>query len=131
MNIVVFFVIYVLQLGITWPTFWRTCKGLDIHTFLLYMGHHAFDVFLFWSFLFLNTRNEYMIHILLVTVVLAHWAIYNNKCILTVYMNRFCGYNEGDWLDSLKNRLGLRNTSEYFHFIWLGVLVVYDVFLLV
>lgn len=42
-------------------------------------------------------------------------------------MNRECGYPEEQWLDSLKNMLGLRSFNENFHFIWMFALTIQDV----
>jgi hypothetical protein len=47
-----------------------------------------------------------------------------------VEMNHQCAYDPSLWLDSLKNRLGLRAFSEYFHFIWLGLTIVYDTYIM-
>jgi hypothetical protein len=43
-------------------------------------------------------------------------------------MNRECKYPEEQWLDSLKNMIHLRDFSEYFHFIWIGGLLIYDIY---
>ncbi len=125
MNLSYFILVYFLQLALTLPRFWRTCR--QPQPWLLYFSHHALDVFLFWSPVFLRTRADYLAHAVLVLLVGAHWFLNNNKCIMTTWMNRRCGYSEGDWLDSLKNMFGLRERSEWFHFIWLGLLLGWDV----
>ena len=61
-------------------------------------------------------------------IVALHWITNDNNCIATEYMNRLCGYKEDQWLDSLKNMFDLRKYSEYFLFIWLGLLAVHDVY---
>ncbi len=124
----VFLGVYLLQILVTLPTFYATCASKSAETWLLYFLHHALDVFLFWSFLFLTEPIEFVLHFLLAIAVAVHWFQNNNTCILTVYMNRMCGYDARDWLDSLKNRLGLRAVSENFHFIWIGLLLVQDSF---
>jgi hypothetical protein len=123
-----FILVYLLQVSLTFPNFYRRCTHLSVPSVLLYFAHHLVDVFLFWSFLFLTSRAEFTLHFVLVLIVAAHWFTYNNRCIATVTMNRMCGFPEGDWLDSLKNRLGLRNLSEHFHFIWVGLLIVQDLY---
>ena len=61
-------------------------------------------------------------------VVAIHWFSYGNRCIATVEMNRQCGYPESEWLDSFKNRLGLRSLiGDNFHFLWIGGLVAWEV----
>lgn len=124
----IFFLIFIVQIVITIPHFVKTCKSKSLYTWLLYIAHHAFDVFLFWSFLFLTTKLEFTVHLTLLIVTVIHWFTYDNKCIITVLMNRECGYPEYQWLDSLKNKLGLRGVNEYFHFIWMAALAVQDVF---
>ena len=130
MRYIPFLIVYFIQLALTFPKFQATCDRKTLYSYSLYFIHHLLDVFLFWSFLFLTTRTDYLLHILLVVIVAIHWLTYDNLCILTVIMNRQCGYPDEMWLDSLKNMLGLRTFSEYFLFIWLGVLVAYDVFML-
>ena len=97
-----------IQIFATFPKFKNTCKNPGIQTWLLYFAHHALDVFLFWSVLFLTTRTEFFLHLLAVIIVGIHWFTYDNKCIATVIMNRMCDYPDSEWLDSLKNMFGLR-----------------------
>jgi hypothetical protein len=128
MNTLYFILVYFLQLALTAPRVRRTCR--QPQPWLLYFAHHALDVFLFWSPVFLRTRPDYIIHALLVLLVGAHWALNNNRCIMTQWMNRRCGYPEDNWLDSLKNMFGFREYSEWFHFIWLGVLLGWDAWMI-
>ena len=126
MNWGIFITIYLLQIALTAPAFIDDCKRRDITSTTLYLAHHALDVFLFWALLFITRSSEHMIHIILTGIVLIHWWFYNNRCIATVELNRMCGWDEGQWLDSLKNRLGLRQLSEWFHFYWMGGLLIWD-----
>jgi len=117
-----FLLIYSLQILLTINNIYKTCKKKSIYFF-----HHLFDVFLFWSFLFITTRHEHIAHFLILIGVVIHWLSYKNKCIITVLMNRECGYPEDLWLDSIKNMLHLRNISENFHFIWMFILATHDI----
>ena len=133
MNYFFFLMVYLIQVLTTYPTFDATCmstKTSKLEPYILYFVHHLLDVYLFWSPLFLFTKVDAALHILAILVVAVHWITYNNRCVLTVVMNRSCAYNEGDWLDSLKNRLGLRAFNEYFHFIWLALAFLYDAYIL-
>jgi hypothetical protein len=127
--------IYGIVLGIqilaTIRRFISSCKHLSITTWGMFIIHHFLDVFLFWSFLFLTESVEFILHILLVIGVAIHWFSYENRCVATVFLNRLCGFPEDEWMDSLKNMTGLRNVSEYFQFIWLGILVVLDIYYLI
>jgi hypothetical protein len=124
----VFFLVVGIQITLTLPRFLETCESKTTYTWSLYVFHHLFDVFLFWSFLFLTTKFEFGLHFLMLIGVVIHWFTYDNKCIITVLMNRECGYPEDQWLDSLKNMLGLRNVNEYFHFIWMFLLAGQDIY---
>lgn len=126
----IFLIIFLLQIALTFQYMCKMCKSNTLYVWLLYIIHHLLDVFLFWSFLFLTTRMEFGIHLILLITMSIHWISYGNKCILTVLMNRECGYPENRWLDSLKNMLGFRNISEYFHFIWIFILAIQDIYML-
>jgi hypothetical protein len=130
MRWLIFLFIFVLQLVLTLPRFLQTCESKSLYTWSLYIFHHFFDVFLFWSFLFVTTKLEFGLHLLILIGVVIHWLTYDNKCIITVLMNRECGYPEEQWLDSLKNMVGLRNIHEYFHFIWMALLSFQDIYML-
>ena len=130
MNWFLFLAVYLLQIGVTIGPFYRSCESLDMERWLIYFGHHVLDVVLVWSFLFLTEPIEFLLHFILAIGVAIHWMTNNNECVLTVYMNSLCGYPADQWLDSLKNMLGLRALSEYFLFYWLGALLVQDVYVI-
>lgn len=125
----VFAGLFFAQVLITAPSFSATCRrSEELGTKALYLAHHAFDVYLFWAFLFLTRRVELVAHIAIAVLVGLHWFMYDNKCIATVELNRSCGYHEEEWLDSLKNRLGLRMTvGENFHFMWIGGIIAWEI----
>lgn len=117
----VYFGLVALQLGITYPTFSETCAGRGEG---VYVVHHLLDVFVFWSFLFLTTRLEHLIHLGTILVVILHWLTNNYECIATTYMNELCGYPRDQWLDSMVNRI---RPFYYTHLVWLGLLILYDI----
>ena len=116
----VYFGLVALQLAITYPTFSQTCMGAGG---LVYIFHHFLDVFVFWSFLFLTTKWEHLIHLVVIMGVVFHWLTNNYECIATTYMNEVCGYPRDKWLDSMVNRI---RPFYYTHIVWLGALAVYD-----
>lgn len=124
-----FWLLVFLQIAITYPSFRATCEAREgwVRAGFIYGIHHLLDVFLFWSLFFLTAAAEFRTHFWLAILIVGHWFTYGNKCIITVDMNRQCGYPEERWLDSLKNRLGLRSLTEWFHFWWVGLLCVWDV----
>jgi hypothetical protein len=110
-----------LQFAITYPTFSQTCQGPGG---VVYILHHFFDVFVFWSFLFLTTKMEHIVHLYVILGVVLHWITNNYECIATTYMNELCGYPRDQWLDSMVNRI---RPFYYTHIVWLGLLVAYDI----
>lgn len=123
MRVLIFIALWAFQIFLTVREFLNTCM---YPSYLLYLFHHAFDIFLFWAPLFLVSKFEYGLHFLFALGVGIHWFTNGNKCIATVEMNKQCGYEEERWLDSLKNMFGLRSYFEYFHFAWIGILMAYD-----
>lgn len=125
----VYLVIVLLQLIVTFPRFLQTCEGLDAQRLVIYVGHHISDVYLFWSPLFVTTLPEALFHLMVVILIFIHWISYNNRCIVTVYLNQLCGYPEDVWFDSMLNRSALRNISDYYQFVWISVSVVLNFWL--
>lgn len=123
MRVLLFVAVVVLQIFVTIKEFLNTCLRPP---WLLYITHHAFDVFLFWAPLFLVSKLEYAFHFVYALGVGIHWFMNGNKCVATVEMNKSCGYEEERWLDSLKNMFGIRKHFEYFHFAWIGLLMAND-----
>lgn len=128
MSILIFVIVLILQYILTLGYFVETCSRCTLYVWLLYITHHILDVFLFWSFLFLRRRIEYIYHLIFLVFVVIHWKSYDNKCILTVMMNRECGYEESKWLDSLKNKLSLEKINKDFHYVWMYILGIYDLY---
>lgn len=117
-----FLALYILQIAASAPRFFRTCAtNTDLKTRLLYFLHHLSDVFLFWGVFLTTTRVERAVHLALVFITAAHWFSYENRCVATVALNHWCGYDADAWLDSLLNAAALRERSQYYQFLWLGV----------
>jgi hypothetical protein len=130
----IFILIYILQIILTIHNFYNTCKNKNLYSWFLYITHHIFDVFLFWSFLFLKTKSDYLFHFIFAIIIIIHWLTYNNKCIVTVLMNRECCYPDEQPLDSIKNMVGLsylnEYTNEYFHYVWIVILLAQDIYMI-
>jgi hypothetical protein len=130
MKWILFLSIVILQIAITLEPFLKSCQDLDGFKLFVFISHHFLEVFLFWSFLFLTRPFEFQLHIVTAIIVGFLWFIYDYTCIWTVYMNYLCGFPKQQWLDSLVNRTGLRNISEYYHSYWLVALIGYDIYML-
>jgi hypothetical protein len=120
MRLGVYLGLVALQLAITYPHFSQTCQGPGSAVYII---HHFFDVFVFWSFLFLTTRTEHIVHLCTILGVVIHWLTNNYECIATTYMNELCGFPREQWLDSMVNRI---RPFYYTHIVWLALLVAYD-----
>ena len=119
----VYAVILGFQLIVTLPRLHATCQGLDIWRFFIYISHHFLDVYVFWGFLFLQTRTEFLTHAVVIVLVAIHWFTNNYECILTTYLNDLCGYDHKAWLDSIVSRIG----TGYIHTWWVLVHAIYDI----
>lgn len=127
MNWIIFWILYSLQILATFPKFLDRCKSKTLETYSLYFFHHGIDIYIFWAFLFLTEKIEYFYHLIFNALNLIHWISYGH-CFVTVYQNRLCGFKEHSNLNSIKNRLGLENFTEYFHSVWVGLHMIYDYF---
>ena len=128
---ILFWLVYTLQILVTYPSFKSACWTNSSKGYAFYFGHHLFDVFLFWSPLFIQGPREAAIHLGLLALVLVHWLANDNQCVATQIMNEACGIPRDEWLDYLKNRLGLRAAAgEYFLFVWGALVAAYDVYII-
>ena len=122
MNIFIYIIIFLLQIGITLD---EKCL---FKSPILYVGHHLLDVFTFWGPLFLETKMEYQIHFLILIGLLMHWFTNDYKCILTEWLNEDCGYPKNQWFNSLANLLPLEKVFYYYHIVWILALLIYDIY---
>lgn len=123
MNVWIYLLLVIIQLAVTYPTFSATCSTANGIGGVVYLFHHFLDVYVFWAFLFLTTRREHLVHLLVIVMVAIHWLTNNYECIATTYMNHLCGYPRDTWLDSIVNRI---RPFYYTHIVWLVALVGYD-----
>jgi hypothetical protein len=118
----IYFGIVALQLAITYPRFSQTCNSSIGYP--VYLLHHFLDVFVFWGFLFMTTKAEFRIHLVVITLIVIHWFTNNYECILTTEMNRMCGYPRKQWLDSIVDRI---RPTYYTHTVWVVLVGIYDI----
>lgn len=130
MNWSIFVLIFIFQIALTIRNLYNTCAKRGFYLWFIYTLHHLFDIFLFWSWLFLTTKLEYKIHLLVIISVIINWIMYENNCIITIMMNRECGYPKYQWFDSIKNMMGLESIYKYFHFVWMIILACQDIYMI-
>lgn len=126
MNIFLFFIVYFIQITITYPRFLSTCLSTcTLFPTFLFLFHSLTDVFLFWGPITFTSLYELYVYSIVAFFTILHWLSYGNKCILTVLLNRICGYPESRWFDSLLNRTSLRTISEYYQIYWIiGMFII-------
>lgn len=89
--------------------------------------HHIGNSFLLYGWLFSN-KLLLMLHILTVIGIAIYWKLNNNRCDLTIYINRMCGYPEDRPFHDLLDIIGLKelpmwNELGHYIFIMVGMLV--------
>lgn len=89
--------------------------------------HHIGSAFLLYGWLF-NNYILLLLHILTVLFTTIHWLLNNNKCALTVYINRECEWPEDKPFHDILDMIGLKSIkswNELWHYIFIitGMLI--------
>lgn len=89
--------------------------------------HHIGNCFLLYGWLF-SIRWILILHILTVIGIGIYWKLNNNRCDLTIYINKMCGYPEDrpfhDLLDIMElKELPMWNELGHYIFIFVGLLI--------
>lgn len=99
----------------------RTCINRDEKALYLLLLHHVGNCFLLYGWLFSN-KMILLLHILTVIGTAIYWKLNNNRCDLTIYINRKCGFPEyapfHDLLD-MSGLKGLKLWNEIGHYIFI------------
>ena len=83
--------------------------------------HHVSSGFLLYGWLF----NDYILlwfHILTVLFTASHWLLNDNKCALTVYINKECDWPENKPFHDILDMIGLKSIkswNELWHYIFI------------
>jgi hypothetical protein len=124
MRWLVFFFLLVTQLLLVIPHFIKSCAAVTPLSSIVYLLHHPLDIFLFWSPLFLTSYTDHVVHAIVSISVIIHWIMYNSRCIVTVAINKICGWPQKDRLHSLKNMI--LGPYERYNYLWLIATILYD-----
>lgn len=87
------------------------CKN-TLRTHYVLFFHHVLNVFAQFGWL---SNNKYILYMyLLITIVLIlHWYINNNQCIITEYVNDECNIKKYTYFRDLVYLLGIKKIKNY------------------
>ncbi len=87
------------------------CKN-RLRTHYVLFFHHVLNVFAQFGWL---SNNKYILYMyLLITIVLIlHWYINNNQCIITEYVNDECNIKKYTYFRDLVYLLGIKKIKNY------------------
>jgi hypothetical protein len=105
----------------------KTCVNKDKNALYLLLLHHVGNCFLLYGWLFSN-KVILLLHIFTVIGTAIYWKVNNNRCDLTIYINRECGFPENAPFHDLLDMSGLKsvpmwNEIGHYIFIVLGCLI--------
>jgi len=86
----------------------RTCIRSNPHIIAPIIIHHVFNAFLLFGWLIPNVAVSYA-HIATVLFTIFYWKWRYNRCDLTVYVNRKCGWNEDEPFYDLLAYFGVKH----------------------
>lgn len=110
----------------------NTSKCVDSHHEILYVLviHHIFDTFLYFGWLF-NEKIILLIYILTVIFIMIYWILNANRCDMTLYVDKICGWNNDVMFNDFFARFGLKsydlwnNFGNYLLLIFLALFCVH------
>lgn len=131
MNIKLFIIIYLIQISFAIQDYNNTCQNKNLYKFIILILHHILDVYLFFSVFFNQNNNEKYFHIIILFTLLFYWYFNDNKCDLTIYLNKLCKLeDEQRGLYSLVHLLQKSTKIYYLHSYLLITILSYYFFTL-
>lgn len=97
------------------------CIRAHPHVLPFLILHHFLSGFLLGGWLF-NYKPILFLHILVVIGIIIYWRNNNNRCELTIYVNKQCGWNHDKPFNDLLNLIGLKKMkdwNEYYHYLFI------------
>ena len=105
-----------------------TCNHIDLYKIIIFTLHHLLNTFVFFGFLINETRRDYIIHLLIIISILVHWLTNNYDCVLTIHLNKLCGFNKKLWFQSVVYKIYELTDIYYIHTYWIIGLIIFDIF---
>jgi hypothetical protein len=128
MRIVLFLILYIAQLSVSYKNF---IPCANVHSTIIYLLHHMLDVYIFFGPLFIENTTESLIHIITTLLIIIHWFTNNYECILTTYLNELCGWERNRWLDSITLILQKQSKQYYYHSFHAFLVILFDIFFII
>lgn len=104
----------------------RKCMSTSRQTskllFILVL-HHILNIFANFGWM-LNDKRLLMLYIISPIFMLIYWKLNNNKCDLTVYANKICGWSEDTYFNDFFQLLHFKTYDSWnniYHKIFLGI----------
>jgi len=74
--------------------------------------HHIIVMFIFFGWL---SNNKYILilYSLIPPILLIHWKLNNNRCIMTQTVNNMCNLDKDEYIRDFLYLIGLKKTSYY------------------
>lgn len=126
--LIIFIIIVLLEIildFITEPT--ASCIKEHHYAIYILITHHIGNCFLLYAWLFSN-KYILFLHVVTVLVTIIYWYFNNNRCDITVDVNKICGWHKDkpfrDLLDmSGLKKIALWNEVWHYLFILIGALI--------
>lgn len=131
MNYKIFLIIYLLQLFFVYYDL-KNCIYNPLYSesyIIIYiLLRHLFDVYVFFGSFVSESKEEYIIHSIVIGFILMNWFKNNYRSQGTEYLNVLCMYPNDKWLSNLIYVSGIHTKIYYIHSYWLVISLIYNIY---
>jgi len=125
MNIKLFGILYIIQVLFSINDF-KTCGNINLYSIFIFLFHHLIDVYAFFGILFIESKEEKKLHLLVIAGVIVHWLTNNYECILTTHLNEICNVDRKTYFPDIVTSIRAVTGITYLHLYWLVIVIIYD-----
>ena len=86
-----------------------------------------FSLYLYLGWILFENNK---LHLLITIIVLIHWFIIDNKCIVTIITNKLCDYNVNDKFEDFLYLLNLSKYNKHFYYIIITMIIIIDIYMI-
>jgi len=119
--------IFLIQFSLASLDFLRNCQNKNLFNYSILLLHHLLDVYVFFGIFVTETRNERIIHLITILLIMIHWFTNNYECWLTTYLNELCNEPKNKWLYSLSYLGHKLSGLYYFHSYLIGLIILKNI----
>jgi hypothetical protein len=131
MNYQLFILIFIIQFILASMDFFKNCQKKNLYNYLILFLHHLLDVYVFFGIFLTENKNEKLLHLLTIVLILIHWFSNNYECWLTTYLNDLCLEPRNKWLYSLAFITHKISGLYYLHSYWIILVIIKNLYLLI